>query len=49
MEYPGAFRGTDLLGKRTKLEDNMLVFFNKHLRDAQIPWTDRRPADERDK
>jgi pimeloyl-ACP methyl ester carboxylesterase len=49
MEYPGAFRGTELLGKRTKLEDNMVVFFNKHLRDVQIPWTDRRPADERDK
>lgn len=49
MEYPGVFRGTDLLGKRTKLEDNMMVFFNKHLRDLQIPWTDRRPADERDK
>jgi pimeloyl-ACP methyl ester carboxylesterase len=48
-EYPGAFRGTELLGKKTKLEEHMLVFLNKHLRDLEIPWTDRRPADEREK
>jgi len=46
-EYPGNARGTDLLGRKTKLEDNMSNFLGKHLRDLDIPWTDRRPADER--
>ncbi|MCY2964375.1 MAG: hypothetical protein NT069_12185, partial [Planctomycetota bacterium] len=45
-EYPGNARGTDLLGKR-KLEDNISTFLSKHLKEPQIPWTDRRPADDR--
>ncbi|RPI90307.1 MAG: alpha/beta fold hydrolase [Planctomycetaceae bacterium] len=46
-EYPGSARGTELLGKRTKLEDHISVFLGKHLREPEIPWTDRRPANER--
>ena len=46
-KYPGSARGTDLLGKRTKLEDNISAFLSKHLRDLDIPWTDRRPANDR--
>ncbi|MFM8286738.1 MAG: alpha/beta hydrolase [Planctomycetaceae bacterium] len=47
-EFPGTGRGTELLGKKTKLEDTMVNFLGKHLRELEIPWTDRRPANERE-
>jgi hypothetical protein len=47
-DFPGTARGTELLGKKTKLEDTMVNFLGKHLRDLEIPWTDRRPANERE-
>lgn len=46
-EFPGTARGTELLGRKTKLEDTMANFLGKHVRDLDIPWTDRRPANER--
>lgn len=40
--FPGAFRGTDLLGRDKKqLEETMLKFFEKRLRDIDAPWRDR--------
>lgn len=47
--YAAKLRGTDLLGKGLKLEDHMVAFFNKHLRNLDSPWQDRRPRWDREK
>jgi pimeloyl-ACP methyl ester carboxylesterase len=41
QSYSGKLTGTELLGKGLKIEDYMLVFFQKHLKDLEAPWRDR--------
>lgn len=40
-EYPGKLRGTDLLGRRLGIEEHIMSFFEKHLRELDSPWRDR--------
>lgn len=46
-EYDGKYRGTDLIGKKLKVESNILVFLDKHLKKLPGEWQDRRSRLER--
>jgi len=45
--YPAKLSGTDLLGKKLGIEEDMLVFFGEHLKKIDSPWRDRRSKRER--
>lgn len=47
-EYPAKLRGTDMLGKGLKVEEQMMGFFNKHLKTLPPNWRDRRSKLDRD-
>lgn len=40
-DYPGKLRGTDLLGRRLGIEEHILAFFEKHLKELDSQWRDR--------
>jgi pimeloyl-ACP methyl ester carboxylesterase len=43
QEFPGAFHGTQMLGKpNIGIERFLMAFLDKHLKKANIPWRDRR-------
>ncbi len=42
-----SFRGTELLGKKTKIEEAIVGFVDKHVKKAPIEWRDRRSQLER--
>lgn len=43
QEFPGAFHGTQMLGKpNIGIERFLLAFLDKHVKKANIPWRDRR-------
>jgi hypothetical protein len=49
QEYDTNFRGTDLIGKNLKVEDHILVFLDKHLKNLDGPaydWRDRKPRNK---
>ncbi|MFN0198059.1 MAG: alpha/beta hydrolase [Planctomycetaceae bacterium] len=47
--YKYKMRGTDLLGKNILVEDHITAFFDRHLKDLNIEWEDRRPRYDRKK
>lgn len=47
--YPAKLMGTDLLDQRLPIEENMLVFFDKHLKKIDSPWRDRQNKRDRKK
>lgn len=48
LELGAKLRGTELMGKGLKLEENMLVFFDTHLRKLPPNWRDRRSKFDRE-
>lgn len=40
-EYPGKLRGTDMIGKKLKIEKDILTFFGEALMKVDAPWRDR--------
>jgi hypothetical protein len=47
--YQAKLMGTDLLDQRLPIEENMLVFFDKHLKKIDSPWRDRQNKRDRKK
>ena len=46
-EYNIKLRGTDMLGKNLKVEDHIIAFLGKYLKELDSPWQDRRPRYDR--
>ncbi|MBM81717.1 MAG: hypothetical protein CMJ78_14150 [Planctomycetaceae bacterium] len=42
QEYDVNLRGTDLLGKKIRIEEHILGFLNEAIKKPDIPWRDRR-------
>jgi len=47
--YQAKLMGTDLLDQRLPIEENMLVFFDKHLKKIDSPWRERQNKRDRKK
>lgn len=42
QEYPGKLKGTDLFYQRLRIEDDIVTFFDEHLKKLNSPWRDRK-------
>jgi hypothetical protein len=41
-QFDSKFRGTDLLGKGMKVEEHLINFLVKHVKDIRSEWRDRK-------